>query len=614
MRRVRRLAVALVLGLPLAVACGEDRGEVEAPEPPLDASSATRPDAGAPPEAGPAPDTSPPGAPGQVVATAISHTAVEVGFVAPGGDGASGRAAGYEARWSATPITDEASFGAAKLVTSPPSPAEAGQLQRFVVEGLTPESEVHVALRARDAAGNVGPLSADASATTKARAAFLVTEIAPVNTAAEGFDFVELVAVKAGFAKDIEVRHASSSPGALLHKLAGLDVAVGDRIVVHVAGLPGPDGFVQEDAARDRAGSKEAFASADAFDVYSAVDGLVATTSVVQVVDGQTVQDAVPWSSRATDASSTAMTALATVHAAGAWTFTAPPVDAADDCATLLEVVNANASATTPPACGGYPGFLAPGSSIQRNGVVDTNTRADFAVALQTRGGPNAKHCDPEGAQLLVTEVSPAPVNLLELTVLRGGALRGFSVRRNPTSAAPNGSEVLAGGASSPMPPICGAAGDVLVVHLGAADGTPSESSAKDEAPAATNAGWYDGAWDVATTSASSSLSFGTSSVIAVRNPAGTYVEAAVFTSGTTAASAAFNASLQYVQALGLWMPADCNGQPCDNATTPTGRDLAASWNGVGATAAEASCRRAPGGGRAAAAWSVGPSSFGAAN
>ena len=614
MRPVRRLAFALVLGLPLAAACGEDRGEVEAPEPPVDAAAAARPDGGVTPEAAPPPDKTPPGGAREVAAAAISHTAVEVSFLAPGGDGDVGRAAGYEARWSPAPITDEASFAAAKLATSPPAPADAGLRQRFVIEGLAPETEVHVALRARDAAGNVGPLSATVTATTKARAAFLVSEIAPVNTPTEGGDFVELVAVKAGFAKDIEVRHAGSSPGALLHKLAGIDVAVGDRVVVHVRGLPGPEGFVQEDASGDRSASKDAFATTSAFDVYSAESGLVGTTSVIQVVDGQTVQDAAAWSNRATDASATAMTALATAHAAGAWTFTAAPVDAADDCATLLQVVNANASATTPPACGGYPGFLAPGSSIQRNGVVDSNTAADFAVAPQTRGAPNAKWCDAEGAQLLVTEVSPAPVNLLELTVLRGGALRGFSVRRNPTAAAPNGSEVLVGGASSPMPAICAAAGDVVVVHLGAPDGAPSEASAKDEAPAAQTPANYDQAWDVAATSASSSLSFGTSSVIAVRNPAGAYVEAAAFTSGTTLASASFNASLQYVQGLGLWMPADCSGQPCDSASTPTGRDLAASWNGVGSTPAEASCRRAPGAPPVLASWAVGPSSFGDAN
>jgi hypothetical protein len=400
----------------------------------------------------------------------------------------------------------------------------------------------------------------------------------------------------------------------VLHKLGGLDVAEGDRVVVHVRGLPAAEGFAQEDASADKAGSKEAFASAGAFDVYSSVVGLPATTSVVTVNDGATILDAVPWSSRAGDAAATAMTAFAAVHAAAAWTWKVAPVDAADDCATLLEAVNASPSSTSSPACGGYPGFLGAGSSIQRNGVVDTNSRADFHVAPQTRGAANAAYCDPEGAKVTISEVNPAPVNLVELVVTRGGALRGFSVRRNPTAAAPGGTEVLAGGSTSPMPPICVVAGDVVVLHLGVPDGTPSESSSKAEHPAAANAGFYDTAWDVATTTTSSSLSASTSSVLAVRDPASAYVEAAVFTSGTTAASATFNASVQYVQSLGLWMPASCNGQPCDNTTTPTARDLAAVWSGVGTTADGASCRRTPGGAPIAASFAVGASSFGAPN
>lgn len=606
------VVLAVVTGLATLFACGEDRGFVEEPEGVPDAAlpkaSVTAPDAAR--DAG---DTTPPGSVSDLAAAPLTHTSIELSFTAPGGDGATGRATAYELRWSTTPIDDEAAFAAAKLVATAPLPLTAGEKQTAVVDGLTPETKVHVALRAKDQAGNVGPLSNRVAATTKARAAFLVSEIAPVNGEAEGGDFVEIVATKAGWAKDIEVRHSAASPSVLLHKLGGLDVAVGDRIVVHARGLPGPAGFAQEDATRDKAGSTEPFASPGAYDVYSAVVGLVATNSLVSIADGTTILDAVPYSNRAADASSTAMTAFAAAHAAGAWTWTTAPVDGADDCATLMEAVNANGSSSTAPACGGYPGFLAAGSSIQRNGVADTNTRQDFAVAPQTRGAENAAHCDPEGAKLVVTEVNPAPVNLLELTATRGGALRGFSVRRNPTAAAPGGSEVLAGGSTSPMPAICVKAGDVVVIHLAAVAGTPSEGTAKNELPAATNAGFYDGAWDVATT-ASSSLSYATSSVIAVRDPAGAYVEAAVFTSGTTAASSTFNAALQYVQGLGLWMPADCNGQPCDNTTTPTGRDLAASWNGVEATPEGASCRRAPGGGPAAASFSVGPSSFGAAN
>lgn len=616
-RRAARVVAFLGAVTAAVVACGEDRGEAESaegaptPEP-------RRPDGGAsvPPESGPidAGDTVAPAAVRDLAAVAVGHTSIQVSFTAPGNDGSTGRAASYEVRWSESAITDDASFAAAKIVASAPAPLDAGTRQELLLDGLAPEQTVHVALRARDAAGNTSGLSNDATATTKARAVFLVSEVAPANGDAEGGDFVELVVTKGGWAKGIEIRHAASSPSAALHALGAIDVAAGERVVVHVRGLPGPAGAAQEDLANDKTASTEKGATPDAWDVYSAATGLVSTNSLVSVVDGTQTQDAVAYSARATDASAVAMKAFADAYAASAWSWKTAPVDAADDCATLRETVNANGSSTTSPTCGGYPGFLLPGSSIQRNGVVDTNTRADFAVAPQTPGATNAPWCDPEGAQLLLSEVSPAPVDLLELVATRGGALRGFSVRRNPTAAAPNGTEVLAGGSTSPMPAICVAKGDVVVVHLGAAVGTPSESKAKDELPAATTAGNYDAAWDVATTTSSSSLSFGTSSVIAVRAPSGAYVEAAVFTSGTTAASSTFDAALQYVQGLGLWMPADCNGAPCDNTTTPTGRDLAASWNGVGSTPDAASCRRTPGGGPAAASWSVGASSFGAGN
>lgn len=617
MARVVRWLVTTSALMAALIACGEDLGEAPAEEPPIDAAPPARPpgDAGTDAPEAAAPDTTPPGAVKDLAATAKTHTSIEVTFAAPGGDGDVGRASSFEVRRSASPITDVATFEAATLVPGVPAPQTSGQAQRFVLDGLAPETTVYLALRAKDAAGNVGPISNGTSATTKARAAFLVVEIAPVNGETEGGDFVELVATKAGWAKDLEVRHTAGSAASTLVKLGALDVAAGDRVVVHARGLPGPAGFVQEDAtggSGDKGASKEPFASATAYDVYASATGLVGTSGVVAIADGDIVLDAVAYSNRATDASATAMTAFAAAATAGAWTFTATPVDGADDCAAQREVVNASGASS--PACGGYPGFLAPGSSLQRNGLVDTNTASDFAVAPQTRGAPNAPYCAPEGARLELTEVSPAPVNLLELTATRAGSLRGFSIRRNPTAASPNGTEVLAGGSTSPMPPICVAQGDVIVVHLGAADGTPSEVASKNELPAAANPGNHDGAWDVATTTSSSSLSYATSSVVAVRDPSGAYVEAAVFTSGTTAASATFAQALTYVQGLGLWLPADCSGQPCDSASTPTARDLAASWNGVGATAEAASCRRAPGAGRLAASWSVGPSSFGSGN
>ncbi|MBX3201899.1 MAG: fibronectin type III domain-containing protein [Labilithrix sp.] len=601
--------VGLVIGLgALVTACGAD--DPAGPDASVDAPflDAGRGDAaqgdggdddGDASEPGP-PDTTPPERVTDLAAAAASHASVKLTWTAPADD--SGALGDYDIRYATTAITSLAEFLAATSATPPPALAP-GAGQSVIVPGLTPETEYHFAIRARDAAGNLGEISSDVAATTKARATFLISEIAPLNTAVEGGDFVELVATAAGSAADIEVRHSTSAVSALLYKLAPLDVVVGDRVVVHVVGQNQP-GFAQEDATGDKTSSTSEFASAEAFDVYSSVSsGLVATNSLISVMDGATYQDAVPYSDRALNASTAAMTAFANAHAAGAWTFSAAPVDGADDCATLMEVVNARAAASL-PACGGYPGFLAAGSSLQRNGVVDTNSRADFFVAAQTRGAANAPFCATEGAKLAITEVNPR-ANLVELTVTEGGSLRGFTVRRDPRDG--NNGSLL-----STLTPICGAKDDVIVLHLAAPMGSLSETMSKDELLSADHPGYYDGAWDVVSTSAGSSLPLASSLVIAVRDPRGDYVEAAAFSNMSTAPSEAYQGALTLAQTLGLWLPATCGGVPCTDTTTPTARDLAASWNGVGATAADGSCRRASAtSATEAASWSVGPSTFG---
>src|SRR5690606_37163731 len=115
---------------------------------------------------------------------------------------------------------------------------------------------------------------------------------------------------------------------------------------------------------------------------------------------------------------------------------------------------------------------------------VDTNTRADFFVAALTRGAANDPFCPTEGAALAITEVNPN-ADLVELTVTNGGWLRGFTVRRDPR-ADDTGSLIAT------LTPICAATGDVVVLHLGRTDAPPSETTAKDEHPAATNPGYYD--------------------------------------------------------------------------------------------------------------------------
>lgn len=608
MRSLRLLASAAIAALAACSTAALDE-ELDAGPPAgeLDADSYGRLDGGSNPkpgeagskdDAGPA-DVAPPARIEDLSGEAATHTSIALSFTAVGDDGMSGSAAAYEIRWSMAPIAGEAEFLAATAASSP-VPLPPGTAEEIVVGGLEPETAYHVRVRARDAAGNVGALSDELVVTTKARAKLLVSEIAPANDA--GARFVELVAATGGWAGDLVVYQAlkASTP---VYELAGLDVAAGDRIVVHVTGLPGPAGFAQEDVTKDKTSSTAERASEGAYDVYSTHTSIVATDNVVSVRDGNVTMDAVAFSNRSGDPAAAAMTAFAQALSDGAWAFTSAPVLGTTDCETELEAVNASGSSS--PACGGAPGLLSAGYSIQRNGVVDTDTKADFSVEPETPGAANAFCPDLGGAELALAEVNPR-AGLVELLVTRGGSLRSYSLRSNPTPDSPSGTHFVT------FPAICAAEGDLVVVHLAAGAGAPSETAAKDEHPQADDPSFYDGAWDVSATNATN-LPYATSLVLAVRDPAKTYLEAAAFSSMTTAASTTYNEALAYVQGLGLWLPADCGGAACTNDTIPTGRALAASWNGVDTTASGSSCRRSDPA-ATAASWSVGASSFGAAN
>lgn len=339
-------------------------------------------DAGTKDAEGGANDAGPPGRVADLAAVAETHTRIELTWTAPPGD-----VWAYDVRRSATPITTEAEFLAATPVPGPILLAP-GAPQTVTVNPLIPETAYHFAVRVELAEGSF-VLSNSASATTKARAKLLVTEVATANTAAEGGDFVELVATKGGSAADLEIhRGYNTTP---LYRLGALDVLPGDRVVVHVAALPGPAGFAQEDTTNDRTSSTAAHASPGAFDVYSATSELPILGGAISLKDGSMLLDAVGYSSRAvemsggapSDAMYQALLAWFQIST-GQWVFTHPPAAWAGDCPLLFDLVNSSGNEV--PACGGDPGHQVAGWSMQRNGVIDTNSAQDFFVAPQTPG------------------------------------------------------------------------------------------------------------------------------------------------------------------------------------------------------------------------------------
>ena len=80
---------------------------------------------------------------------------VVLSWAAPGDGGPSGRAFGYDVRYSGSAIT-EGNFDSATLVDRwrIPRPLSSGDMQQMLVEGLTPAATYHFAVRAYDQAGN----------------------------------------------------------------------------------------------------------------------------------------------------------------------------------------------------------------------------------------------------------------------------------------------------------------------------------------------------------------------------------------------------------------------------------------------------------------------------
>ena len=209
-------------------------------------------------------------------------------------------------------------------------------------------------------------------------------------------------------------------------------------------------------------------------------------------------------------------------------------------------------------------------------------------------------------ATLILNEVNAAlssNQDLVELRATTGGSTLGIALIQDP-SADGLGAVTLA-----ILPEASVATGDLIVVHLNPSVSVTRETSSKTSCIDST---CYSGAWDEL--GGTTGIAF-SNRVLAVRGADGIYSDAVPF-SRSTSSTVSFPAAVQYIQSLGLWLPADCNGSPCDYTTTPTVAGISVDWTTIGTNVTGASAsRHAVADSNTAGDWTIAATStFGATN
>ena len=104
-------------------------------------------------------DFDPPALPGDLQLLSSTGTEAQIGFVAPGDDGALGKAKKYEIRYLVGESMTSESFEAATLLGTTVTPGAAGALQTFTLPGLLPGTSYAVGIRATDDCRNTSEIA-----------------------------------------------------------------------------------------------------------------------------------------------------------------------------------------------------------------------------------------------------------------------------------------------------------------------------------------------------------------------------------------------------------------------------------------------------------------------
>ena len=134
-----------------------------------------------------------PGSPSELVASGEDGTSAQIGFIAPGDDDDTGLLAAYEIRYQAgTPITED-NWDSAQLFGGSLTPNEPGTIENLTLEGLIPQTNYFVGIRAIDNCLNESALETVALTT------------APIEVGEVDYCFVATAAYGSLLANDVSV-------------------------------------------------------------------------------------------------------------------------------------------------------------------------------------------------------------------------------------------------------------------------------------------------------------------------------------------------------------------------------------------------------------------------
>lgn len=146
-------------------------------------------------------DNTPPEAVDDLNVAVTYDESASLQWIAPGDNGPYGQAAEYDIRYSTAPI-DEGNWAAASQCNGEPSPKAAGQLETFLVSGLSPTTTYYFALKTADEASNWSAISNIAEGTTQEFINLTVTSVTPTS------------AIQFAWWVDIEITGTGFQPGA----------------------------------------------------------------------------------------------------------------------------------------------------------------------------------------------------------------------------------------------------------------------------------------------------------------------------------------------------------------------------------------------------------------